>query len=242
MVKLTKKERKEQKKLEWQEKLKKEKKKQLFQKIGLWAGVAVILILVVYGLIQIANSPQESSTTSNVPPITKNDITTGNPKAKVTLIEYADFQCPACAAYHPFVNQLLVDFSGKIYFAYRFFPLIQIHQNAMLAAQAAYAAGRQGKFWDIGNMLFDNQTSWADSSDARNTFISYAKKLNLNIDKFQKDMDASQTKNFINNELSSGTQIGINSTPTFFINGQKIQNPANYNDFKTLIQNALNKN
>ncbi len=244
MEKLTKKEKKEFKKLELQEKLKKEKRKQMFRQIGIWAGVAIVLILAVYGLIKVANSPTSNSTTSKVTPVSKNDIATGSAKAKVVLIEYSDFQCPACAAYYPLVNQLLSDFTGKIYFVYRFFPLSQIHQNAMLSSQAAYAAEKQGKFWDMSSMLFDTQTSWAQASDsnARSTFISYAKKVNLDITRFEKDLDAQEIKNFITDEYNQGIGIGINSTPTFFLNGQKIQNPATYNDFKILIQNALNKN
>ncbi len=242
MEKLTKKEKKEAKKQEWQEKFKKQEQNRRLKSFGIWATAALVLIVAVYGLIQIANSPQVTSTSSGkLPQVTKEDPTTGNPNAKVTLVEYADFQCPACAAYHPLVKQLLADYKNKIYFVYRYFPLTQVHQNAMISAQAAFAAGLANKFWEMHDMLFETQNSWANSQKARETFIDYAKKLNLDIDKFTKDIDSTEAKNFITDTSNKGTAIGINSTPTFFINGSKIQNPQTYNDFKSLIENEINK-
>lgn len=242
MEKLTKKERKELKKQEWQEKIKKQEQNRRFKKFGIWAAVAVILVAAVFGLFQLANSPQVTKTSSGrLPEITKDDPTTGTPSAKVTLVEYADFQCPACAAYHPMVKQILTEFNGKIYFVYRYFPLTTIHQNAMISAQSAYAAGLQNKFWEMHDMLFQTQNSWANSSKARETFIDYARKLDLDIDKFTKDIDSGEAKKFINDTYSKGLAIGVNSTPTFFLNGEKIQNPRTYDDFKKLIENEINK-
>lgn len=242
MEKLTKKEKKEARKQEWQEKLKKQEQNKRFKKFAIWAAVLVILIAAVYGLFQIANSPQTTSISSGkLPQITKEDPATGNPNAKVTLVEYADFQCPACAAYHPFVKQLLIDYKNKIYFVYRYFPLTAVHQNAMISALSAYAAGQQSKFWEMHDMIFQTQNSWANSQKAREAFIDYAKKLNLDINKFTKDIDSEKAKNFINDAYNKGAAIGVNSTPTFFINGSKIQNPRSYDEFKKLIQDEINK-
>lgn len=241
MEKPTKKERKELKKLEWEEKLKTEKRNKMLKQIGIWIGAAVILIASVYGLIQLANSPQTNPDLIKLPPITKGDITTGNPKAKAVLVEYADFQCPACAAYQPFINQLLIDFKDKIYFVYRFFPLIQTHKNAMISAQAAYAANLQGKFWEMDNLLYSSQKSWENSSNAKEIFTDYAKTLKLDMKKFQADLESDQGKKIINEQYSQGLNIGVNSTPTFFLNGIKIENPRSYNDFKKLIQDEVDK-
>ncbi|OGH14032.1 MAG: hypothetical protein A3H50_03235 [Candidatus Levybacteria bacterium RIFCSPLOWO2_02_FULL_37_10] len=242
MEKLTKKEKKELKKQEWQEKLKRQEQNRKLKTFGIWVAAAVVLALAVFGLLQIANSPQISSTSSSkLPPATREDPVTGNPNAKVTLVEYSDFQCPACAAYYPMVKELLTDFNGKIYFVYRYFPLTATHQNAMISSLAAYAANLQGKFWEMHDMLFQTQNSWASSPKARETFMGYAKKLNLDIDKFTKDIDSGQAKDFINDSYNKGLALGINSTPTFFINGSKIQNPRTYNDFKSLIDNEINK-
>jgi len=242
MEKMTKKEKKEARKQEWQEKLKKQEQNSKLKKFGIWTTVAIVLIAAVYGLLQIANSPQTTNTSSSkLPEITKDDPKTGSSSAKVTLVEYSDFQCPACAAYYPMVKQLLSEYNGKIYFVYRYFPLTATHQNAMISSLAAYAANLQGKFWEMHDMLFQTQNSWASSPKARETFIGYAKKLDLDIDKFKTDLESDRGKNFINDTYSKGLAIGVNSTPTFFLNGVKIQNPRTYDDFKNLILNELNK-
>ena len=242
MEKMTKKEKKEARKQEWQEKLKKQEQNSKLKKFGIWTTVAIVLIAAVYGLLQIANSPQTTNTSSSkLPEITKDDPKTGSSSAKVTLVEYSDFQCPACAAYYPMVKQLLSEYNGKIYFVYRYFPLTATHQNAMISSLAAYAANLQGKFWEMHDMLFQTQNSWASSPKARETFIGYAKKLDLDIDKFKTDLESDRGKNFINDTYSKGLAIGVNLTPTFFLNGVKIQNPRTYDDFKNLILNELNK-
>lgn len=240
MEKLTKKERKELRKKEWEEKLKKESRNKMLKQTALWAGAIVILILSVWGLIKIADSP---TTTGNIkiPSVAKSDITIGNPKAKVVLVEYADFQCPACAAYQPFVNQLMIDFKDNIYFVYRFFPLIQIHKNAMISAQAGYAAHKQDKFWEMDNLIYTTQKSWENSGNAKEIFIDYAKDLKLDVEKFKSDLESEEGRKIINEQYSQGLSIGVNSTPTFFLNGVKIQNPRSYNDFKQLVQNEIDK-
>lgn len=237
--KLTKKEKKELKKLEYQEQLQKEQQKKLFKQIGLWAGVLGVIVLSIFLLIKIVNStPSPSGTITNVSPITEKDITKGNKNAKAKLIEYSDFQCPACAYYQPIVKQVLADFDGKVLFAYRFFPLTVSHQNAMTSAQAAYAAHLQGKFWEMHDMLFETQKEWEKSTEADKMFLSFAEKLKLDINKYKNDFDADSTRKVINDQANEGIKIGINSTPTFFLNGKQIK-PKGYDEFKTLIQNEL---
>jgi protein-disulfide isomerase len=239
--KLTKKEKKELRKMEWQEKAKREERNALYKKVGIIVGVVLVVGFSVVGLIKLVGTSGISSLGINVPPVTKSDITQGDPKSKVVLIEYSDFQCPACKAYHPLVKQLLSDFNGKIYFAYRFFPLTNIHKNAMISSQAAYAAKLQGKFWEMHDMLFDTQTSWAESNDAAETFVSYAQKLGLDTTKFKKDLNSSETQGIITDSQNQASSIGVNSTPSFFVNGQQITNPQNYNELKKIIQNEIDK-
>jgi len=242
MEKLTKKEKRELKKQEWQEKAEKEKRNALYKKVGTTAGVVVIVAISIVGLIKLAGSSGPSSTSViNVPPISKNDITKGNPKSKVTLIEYSDFQCPACAAYHSLVNQLLTDFNGKIYFVYRMFPLSAIHKNAIISAQAGYAAYKQAKFFEMDDYLFNKQTEWAELSDPTTAFTDYAKLLKLDTNKFKADMNSDEAKNYVADSQNQASSIGINATPTFFVNGKQITNPANYDEFKKVIQDELNK-
>ena len=242
MEKLTKKEKRELKKQEWQEKAEKEKRNALFKKFGIIVGVILVVVISIVGLIKISGSSGSSSSSGiSVPPGSKTDITKGNPKSKVTLIEYADFQCPACAAYHPLVNQLLSDFNGKIFYVYRMFPLSSIHKNALISAQAGYASYKQGKFFEMDDYLFNRQTEWAELSDPTTAFTDYAKLLKLDTNKFKTDMNSDEARNYVANSENQASSIGVNSTPTFFVNGRQITNPQNYNDFKKVIQDELNK-
>lgn len=154
---------------------------------------------------------------------------------KVTLIEYSDFECPACGAYYPMVKQLGQEFKN-ISIIYRHFPLPQ-HANARGAAQAAEAAGQQGKFWEMHNLLFDNQTTWSGSTAAEQIFTAYAQNLGLEMTKFKTDFNSAETKTKIEADYQSGAKE-IDGTPTFFLNDKKIQNPQNYDDFRSIIQQA----
>jgi len=238
MEKLTKKERKELKKQENLQKLEKEQKQKTYKKIAFWIVGIVILGLIIWGVAAVVSAPKDESS-NTVSPITSADVATGSATAKANLIEYADFECPACAEYSKFVEQLRTDYPKDLRVAYRFFPLPQ-HQYGMLTAQVAYAAAKQSKFWEMYKLLYDNQASWAASPNAQGIFDDYAKQLNLNLTKFHNDENADSTKNLINNSYNQGINIGINSTPTFYLNGNVIS-PTNFNDFKSLVQNEINK-
>lgn len=243
MEKLTKKELRELKKQEFAEQLKKESRGKLVKQVGIWVSVFAVVILSVFGLMQLANNSSSSSSVLSssveIPAVSDKDITVGNKQAKTILIEYSDFQCPACALYHNYINQLLNDYNGKILFVYRNFPLPQ-HKNAVLAAQIAYAAHLQGNFIEMQNSLFDNQKDWAEI-DALDTFLSYASKLKLDINKLKVDMNSDQTNKIIEEQKTSAVSLGINSTPTFFLNNKQIQNPRSYEEFKQLIEEELKK-
>lgn len=215
------------------------------KELGIWIGVIVLLIAGSFGLISLVNnssSPSAPIQINNLPPVSKEDFVKGaSESAKVTLIEYGDFECPACASYFPLLKQLSIEFSKDLKIVHRFFPLINIHKNAMLAAQTAYAAGLQNKFWEMHDKLYENQISWSNTSP-KDTFIEYAKDLGLDLDKFKTDLDSDSTKNYINTEANKATSIGINSTPTFIVNGVRINNPAGYDAFKKIIQDEINKN
>ena len=187
-------------------------------------------------------TPPPPAEIQNVPPVSKTDFIRGNPNAKITLIEYADFQCPACAAMHSTIKQLEGDFKDNLRLIYRFFPLTNAHQNAMISAQAAYAASLQGKFWEMHDIIYENQDGWSDSTQPKTIFTDYAKKIGLNLNKFNSDIDSDSTKKFVTDEQNKGLDLGINGTPTLFLNGKEIQNPATYEDFKKLIQDEINKN
>ncbi|MBI2613482.1 MAG: thioredoxin domain-containing protein [Candidatus Levybacteria bacterium] len=211
-----------------------------FKELGIWGGVIAVLIGGLWILVSaVNNSPSPSAPAAiKIPDVSKDDFAIGTPSAKVTLIEYGDFQCPACGAYYPFIKQLEAEFNNNLRVVYRFFPLTNIHQNAMLAAQVSYAAGLQNKFWEMHDILYENQNSWS-ATNPKNIFIDYAKKLGLDLDKFKKDADADSTKEFMGKAANNAISIGINSTPTFFVNGVHIPNPPDYQGFKRIIQDEI---
>jgi protein-disulfide isomerase len=239
--KLTKKEKKELRRLEWQEKAKNEARNAKIKQLAIWGGVTLVFLIVIGVLIAAVTSPTSPTSNITIAPVSAKDISTGNPKAKVTLIEYADFQCPACAAYHTLVNQIMKDYQGKIFYAYRMFPLESAHPNALISAEAAYAAHKQGAFFSYDDLLFAKQTEWADLADPKSTFISYAQRLKLDVNKFTADMNSSETQKYVKDSENQALNEGINSTPSFFINGNLIQSPNSYADFKKLIDAALSK-
>ena len=163
----------------------------------------------------------------------------GNPDAKVVLVEYSDFQCSACAVYYPVVEKILKDYPDKILFVYRHFPLTQIHKNANLAAYAAEAAGAQNKFWEMYEKLFQNQKAWSDKDNAREIFTQYANELLINTEWFWGDMDLPEIKDRVLKDYQSGLLYQVDGTPSFFLNGKRIQNPAGYEALKKIIDAEL---
>jgi protein-disulfide isomerase len=160
--------------------------------------------------------------------------------AKVNLVEFGDYECPACGSYNALVKQVLTEFAGKITFAFKNFPLSQ-HTNANISSYAAEAAGLQGKFWQMHDKLYETQSVWTNSTDAGTIFKVYANDLGLDHARFESDIDSQKVKDIVEKDLGDGNAIGINSTPTFYLNGIKMDNPQNINDFTKIIQEALNK-
>ena len=203
-------------------------------------GIMILFFGGMFALVSYSgNSSSSNATLSPTAPL--KEWSTGNLNSKVVLVEYSDYQCPACAAYNPIVNQLLKEFGNQIKFSYRNFPLSQ-HQNAIPAASAAEAAGNQGKFWEMHDLLFENQNDWADLADATSVFESYATKLGLNIEQFRSDVKSKEVADKIQKDYDIGVESQIDSTPTFFLNGKKITDPQTYDQFKTIITEALAAN
>jgi len=160
--------------------------------------------------------------------------------AKAILIEYSDFQCPACASYYPLIKSMTEKFGAELTFVYRYFPLSQIHINAKTAALAAEAAGRQGQFWEMHDLLFDRQLDWAERLDAKEMFVRYARELGLDETLFIADLAKPELKEKIAASYREGEAIGVNSTPTLFLNGRKLSPPpSSVAGFEQLITAAL---
>lgn len=159
----------------------------------------------------------------------------GSDSAKVTVVEFADFQCPACGAAHPVVQQVLSDYGDDVEYIFRHFPLPG-HKNARLAARAAEAAGVQGKFFEMHDMLFENQEEWSESNKAEEIFTGYAESLGLEKEKFLEDLKNDDLNQAIQNDQNTGIELGVNSTPTFFIDGVMHPGVVSYQDFKEIIE------
>lgn len=179
------------------------------------------------------------------PPVTQTDLNIqddqltkdytpvlGDPNAPVMLVEFSDFQCPACAMFYPVLKKLQAEFPKDLAVAYRHFPLPQ-HPRAIPAAQAALAANEQGKFWEYSELLFSNQANLKDED-----FVTYALNIGLDVQKFEQDYKKDEYMQQISEDLQFGQNIGINSTPSFYLNGKKMV----YNsiaDFEAQVKTAL---
>ena len=200
---------------------------------------------IVAGISSSSSNPSTSSSgfvTTMVPSVTAADWSRGNENAKVSLVEYGDFQCPACGAYEPVIEQLFANYSSTVQFVFRNFPLYQVHQDAGIAAQAAEAAGLQGKYWPMHDLLYSKQSDWsvADPSIVvKQYFDGYAQSLGLNVGKFDTDINSAVVTNKIQADVATGNAGQIDHTPTFFINLKQIPNPQGYDDFKATIDKAL---
>jgi len=240
---LTKKERKELRRQQKMAERQQRKIKQLYRRFLVWFFVIAVVGGGIFGMIKLASRPsQERGLAVAVDAISPEDWVKGNKEAKVVLIEYSDLQCPACAFYYPILKKLSEELGDKLAIVYRHFPLISIHPNAKPAASAAEAAGKQGKFWEMHDLIFSNQDEWKDKRNVDEIFADYAQRLNLNIDQFKTDFNSKEIREKVDGAYRHAIKLGLNSTPTFFLNGRKITNPRNYEDFKNLIQQAINAN
>lgn len=163
----------------------------------------------------------------------------GAENPKVTIVEFADFQCPACASAHPIIARLLTDFPNDVQLIYRHFPLRSIHKNAFMAALASEAAGSQGKYWEMYDKLYETQSEWSDLGSPKDFFVNLAKGLSLDTDKFKKSLEASEFAARVSEDEKDAISLGVNSTPTFYINGVKQKGFLEYNAFKALIEDAI---
>jgi protein-disulfide isomerase len=166
------------------------------------------------------------------------DWVRGNPNAKVTIVEYSDFQCPACKKAEPGLQRIIAEYPDKVKFVYRHFPLINIHQTALLAAAASEAAGNQGKFWEMHNLLFASQENWAEKSNAREWMIALAHTAGLDVEKFQGDLDSQLANPKVANAFQGGVELGLNHTPTIFVNGEEATDTT-YEGLRQLIEEKL---
>jgi protein-disulfide isomerase len=201
-----------------------------------WIIFGVVVAGLLVGLVVYSHnaSPQIDTSKINTSAIQKASAADGNiadhvygdATSKVVLIEYGDFQCPYCGAAHPNVKSITQEYAGQVAFVFRNFPLTTIHPNAKAAAAVVEAAGLQGKYWEMHNLIYESQSAWVDlTGTARdNQFVAYAKQLGLNITKFDTDISSDAVLQKIAYDQALAGKLNVDSTPTFTLNGKQIDN------------------
>lgn len=167
-------------------------------------------------------------------PVGNQDHILGKPAAEITLVEYGDYECSHCGHAYPLIKKLMKEFSDDLLFVFRNFPLQESHPNAMIAAQAAEAAGLQNKFWDMHDLIYEHQDELEE-----NNLIYFAETLNIDINQFQTDLHSQNIISKIESDFESGIRSGVNGTPTFFINDQRLNSyNESYNSLADAVRNA----
>ncbi len=199
-----------------------------------WIIFSVIVVLVLGGLVawtRIANPPIDLSGVENNSIVAASeqngniaDHVTGSDAKKVLLVEYGDYQCPSCGGVYPHLNTILEEYGEDITFVFRNFPLTSMHPNARAAAAVAEAAGLQGKYWEMHDMLYEKQNDWSglDASQRTSVFNGYASSLGLDMAKFETDIASKNVNQKISFDLALGKSVDTSATPTFFLNGEKL--------------------
>ncbi len=201
----------------------------------LLALIAIIIVLFV-AFVLFARPASTSENDGPVTAATWQNIK-GNPNAPVQIVEYADFQCPACASMHAYLQPILEQNPEKVALTFKHFPLVTIHAQARIAAQAAEAAGRQGKFFEMHDKIFETQSVWSRNGKAKDTFISYAEELGLDVEQFKKDIDSAEVVNKVRADMEEGKKARITGTPTIFINGEQVDNRNVQATLESLLKN-----
>ena len=164
----------------------------------------------------------------------------GPANAPIRIEEFGDFECPPCGIFHPILEQMHAEFGDKLQITFREFPLVPTHQHALAAASAAEAAGLQGKFWEMHDLLYEHQNEWKKEFDVRPIFEGYAKQIGLDVTRYRSDMNGDLVAQRIFQDGKRGHSLGVKGTPTVFMNGREVpfENlPAE--KFRVVIQNEL---
>jgi protein-disulfide isomerase len=148
--------------------------------------------------------------------------THGPASAPAHLEEFGDFECPPCGAFHPILKQMEQEFGDKLHVTFREFPLVPTHQHALAAASAAEAAGLQGKFWEMHDLLYDRQTAWKTQFDVRSVFEGYAKEIGIDVERYKRDVGSDLVQQRIFQDGKRGHSLGVKGTPTVFLNGREV--------------------
>ena len=169
-------------------------------------------------------------------PVGSEDHIQGDEDAPFTLVEYGDYECPHCGAAHPVIKRVERHFGKRLRFAFRNFPLTQIHANAQSAAETAEFAANEGKFWEMHDLLFENQERLGND-----LYDELAAQLDLDVVRLQEALEKGAYTRRVRNDFTGGVRSGVNGTPTFFINGQRHNGPADFDHLVKAIEAAITR-
>ena len=201
-----------------------------------WIIFSAVVVLFLGGLIALNKMNQ-----ANLPQSDGSNNVYGNVESKVTLTEFIDFQCEACYAYYPTVKELKEKYKDTVKFEVKNFPISSGHQFARMAAAYGEAAAKQGKFWEMHDKILEGQKIW-ERGGADTYFKQYAEDIGLDMAKLDTDVQDQMTTATINADLKLAKELGVNATPTFFLNGKKVEQPENSVEaFSKLLDNALSE-
>lgn len=199
-----------------------------------WLIIVVLVVVLIGGSVWYSNSVSKSYDEG----VTVSAHEKGKLDSTVVVTEFSDFQCPACGNFEPIVDEMFAKYGDKIKFEYKHFPL-PMHQFAPIASRAAEAAGQQGKFFEYHDVLFKNQDEWSKSTNPTGLFVKYATNMGLDVTKFKNQMQAPSLEAYIKADMAQGQKQGVTGTPTFFLNGVKM-NLTTADDFIKQIDEAVN--
>jgi protein-disulfide isomerase len=206
-------------------------------------GVLVVIVLIFVGVLVFNNNGKNNTNNSSSGSGKLSEHIEGEGQSGVTLVEYGDYECPYCEEYYPIVKQVQQEFNTQIYFQFRNFPLVSIHQNAFAGARAAEAAALQGKFWEMHDALYDSSDwqVWSTSSNPTPYFNQYAQELGLNVSKFKTDFAGTQVDDTVTADMNEGNKLGIDGTPTFYLDGKQISPQPTVASFESFIKPEITK-
>ncbi|MGB1311832.1 MAG: DsbA family protein [Leucothrix sp.] len=210
------------------------KRKSVLTRCLVWGVGAALITLVLLTVYNSFFAPPPS-----VEEVVEADISKGNPDAKLTLVEYSDFQCPACRVQHQAIREIWPPIKGSVRFVYRHFPLSNIHPHAITAAYYSEAAAKQGKFWELHDMFFDRQAQWSGVKDIKPVFDGYIDELKLDKAQFVKDLASDEIRDKVASDIQSAKKAHTASTPTLFLNGKLLRDVREADKLKAVIRQAI---
>ena len=184
---------------------------------------------------------QPGTDTAGTPKLVNNGggHTRGPADAKITLVEFGDYQCPSCGAYHPVVKELLARYPQQVRLEFHHYPLISIHSNAMAAAIAVEAAGEQGRYWEMNDLVFERQPQWSESKNVEQDFLAMASRLGLDQNAFMQAMRSPAIQDRILMDVVKAREANVEAVPTFFIDGEQVHAPLSISAFVDIIEARL---